>query len=81
MTFGLMECVSVKLKSDLPLIIYDDKLFSHTIDEVFIFNKELDDIEPNILELFPDCNLMNTFSTEPLFSKILSLEKKSNFHI
>ena len=77
--FGLIECVSVKLKSDLPSIIYDDKLFSHTVDELFIFNKELENIEPSILELFPDCNLMNIFSNETLFSRILSLEKKSKY--
>ena len=74
---GLIECVSVKLKSDLPSLVFDDKLFSHIVDEVLIFNKELLNIESNIFDLFPNSNLMSIFSNEPFFSRILSLEKKS----
>ncbi|XP_054165500.1 RAD50-interacting protein 1-like [Oppia nitens] len=75
---GLLECVTTKLKSDLPSLVYDDKLFTHTVDEVLIFNRELLEIESNIIQVFPNCNLMNVFSSEPFFTRILSLERKKS---
>ncbi|CAG2174733.1 unnamed protein product, partial [Oppiella nova] len=75
---GLIECLTAKLKHDLPSLVFDDKLFTHTVDEVLVFSRELLDIEPNIYQVFPNCNLMNVFSCEPFFTRIITLEKKKS---
>ncbi|CAG2106999.1 unnamed protein product [Medioppia subpectinata] len=75
---GLLKCLTIKLKHDLPSLVFDDKLFTHTVDEVLVFSRELLDIEPNIFEIYANCNLMNVFSCEPFFTRIITLEKKKS---
>ncbi|KAJ8021540.1 RAD50-interacting protein 1 [Holothuria leucospilota] len=40
-TKGLLQLAAKKLKNDLPELLYDDQHFSHTIDELLMFDKEL----------------------------------------
>uniref|UniRef100_A0A8D8YI67 RINT1-like protein n=1 Tax=Cacopsylla melanoneura TaxID=428564 RepID=A0A8D8YI67_9HEMI len=55
---GLVQLCVQKLQSDLATLVGDDLLFSHTVDEVLGFEKELRDIycypntEPSVLEVF-----------------------------
>ncbi|XP_074606073.1 RAD50-interacting protein 1-like isoform X2 [Acropora palmata] len=38
---GLLKIVEKKLEKSIPLVLDDDNLFSHLIDELLLFNKEL----------------------------------------
>ncbi|KAL1457966.1 hypothetical protein WDU94_008144 [Cyamophila willieti] len=55
---GLVQLCVQKLQSDLATLVGDDLLFSHTVDEVLGFEKELRDIycypttEPSVLQVF-----------------------------
>ncbi|KAI5736656.1 hypothetical protein M8J76_005820 [Diaphorina citri] len=55
---GLVQLCVHKLQSDMSNLVSDDLLFSHTVDEVLGFEKELRDIycypstEPSVLQVF-----------------------------
>ena len=71
----LLELVIVKLKQDVPLLI-DDHLFSHTLDEVALFVKQINFIVPDLLERKPELNPLAVFFTNDInFTRYLCLEK------
>lgn len=70
---GLVRLAIMRLKTDLPIMLSNDRIFSHTIDEILLFSQELKNQSypasyPNIIELL----------TEDLcFAKWRSLEHQS----
>lgn len=75
---GLLSLVKTKLKNDLPDLTIDDKNFSHTFDELYLFVKELDS---NILvgqSLFlKNCiDVFDIFCKDPYFGTLMKLEKR-----
>ncbi|XP_072036444.1 RAD50-interacting protein 1-like isoform X2 [Amphiura filiformis] len=40
-TRGLLQVVAAKLTHDIPELLFDEQLLSHTIDELLLFDKEL----------------------------------------
>lgn len=77
---GLLTLVKTKLKNDIPDLVNDDKNFSHTFDEVYLFVKELD---TNILvgqSLFiKNCiDIFGIFSKDPYFGTLIKLEKRKS---
>ena len=77
MIHSLLECVSLKLQTDLPSMIYDDNLFTHQVDEILFFNRELLDLEPCLNTPDYKYEFLKILSNEPFFSRILNLERKS----
>ncbi|XP_071840585.1 RAD50-interacting protein 1-like [Apostichopus japonicus] len=71
-TRGLLQLAAKKLKIDIPDIIFDDQLLSHTIDELLLFDKELrsqygyPDHEPGCLHVLTE---------KQCFEKWISVEK------
>ena len=78
---SLLGLTQRKLSNDMPLVIEDDMHFSHLIDEVLLFSKEMlartDSFpifyqEPNLLPL-------NVLCDPPVFSRWIDLERKFAF--
>ena len=70
--------VMEKLAHDLPQLLYDDVIFSHTIDEVLLFERELHATH-GYPPTLPGClDLLTT--PEPL-SKWLAVEKKCQYFL
>ncbi|XP_076459173.1 RAD50-interacting protein 1-like [Babylonia areolata] len=70
---GMVMLVMEKLAHDLPQLLYDDVIFSHTVDEVLLFERELRSTH-GYPPTLPGClDLLTT--PEPL-SKWLAVEKK-----
>lgn len=79
-TCGLLEPLVVKLENDLPEVVYDDLLFSHTMDELLLFLKELNIfLGPAFGQLPGASNILKLISSEPYFSRLLNMEQKSVF--
>ncbi|GFW08027.1 RAD50-interacting protein 1 [Trichonephila clavipes] len=70
---GLVHLAITRLKSDLPKLLDDDKLLSHTIDEILLFSQELQN--QGYPPSYP--NLMQILSSEPCFTRWRSLEHQS----
>ena len=77
---GLLALVRMKLKNDLPDLVDDDNIFSHTFDEVYFFVKELDSnvLEGHSLFLKSYLDIFNLFSKDPYFGKLMKLEKRKS---
>ena len=78
LTTGLLELIRSKLKNDLEDLIYDERNFSHTFDEVYLFVKELDNVlgQNQMLMKQSGCDLFSLFLRDPFFTKLINLEKK-----
>lgn len=74
---GLIKLLHEKFKKDLEEIVFDDKLFTHNLDEVLLFTKELQSLEPHFHEVQNHYNLLKLFTVDPYFSRVLNLERKS----
>ncbi|KAI1280786.1 RAD50-interacting protein 1 [Halotydeus destructor] len=74
---GLLEIVKTKLKADLSELIFDERLFSHTLDEVLSFTRELEVIlGGNRLLVRQSCNLFDIYTSDTYFNKLVTLEEK-----
>lgn len=72
---GLVRMAISRLKFDLPFLLNDDRLFSHTIDEILLFSQELRNqgypaSYPNIMELLTE---------EQCLARWRALEHQSEF--
>lgn len=75
----LLELIKNKLKEDSPNLV-DDQIFSLTIDEVIIFNKQLSFIEPDIYEHEPELNPISIFFADPYYyNRFIQIERNSKF--
>ena len=73
LTCCLLECVQRKLMKDLPQL-NDPRLYSLTIDEVIIFNKQIVSHVPGIFEFQPELNPIQVFfPDEESFSRFSHL--------
>ncbi|CAL1287774.1 unnamed protein product [Larinioides sclopetarius] len=70
---GLVHLAITRFKADLPKLLEDDKLLSHTIDEILLFSQELQN--QGYPPSYP--NLMQILSSEPCFTRWKSLEHQS----
>ncbi|KGL84380.1 RAD50-interacting protein 1, partial [Tinamus guttatus] len=70
---GLVMLILEKLAADIPCLLYDDTLFSHLVDEVLLFERELYSVH-GYLSSFPSC--MHILSEESCFQRWLTVEKK-----
>lgn len=78
MACGLCKLAIEKLTCDLPDIVYEDKLFSHTFDEYILFVREMETIfGKSMILLKQECDILRCFAVEPYFTKLLQLERKS----
>lgn len=79
MTIALMEMIREKIESDLEQLIHDDKNFSHTVDEVYLFLKELKAyLGPDAHYVMKCCDLFSVFLESPYFTRLLEIEKKQS---
>ncbi|KAM4678207.1 RAD50-interacting protein 1 isoform 1-T2 [Discoglossus pictus] len=72
-TRGLVMLVLEKLSVDIPCLIYDDVLFCHLVDEVLMFQRELQ-MAHGYLGTLPNC--MHILSEESAFQRWLMVERK-----
>lgn len=72
---GLVRLAIMRLKSDLPCLLNDDRLLSHTIDEILLFSQELRNQGYPLS--YP--NIMQFLTEEPCFSRWRSLEHQGMF--
>ncbi|KAM6146150.1 RAD50-interacting protein 1 isoform 2-T3 [Phoenicopterus ruber ruber] len=70
---ALVMLILEKLAADIPCLLYDDTLFSHLVDEVLLFERELYSVH-GYLSSFPSC--MHILSEESSFQRWLAVEKK-----
>lgn len=75
MTCLLLELVKAKLRHDATKLD-EDRLFSLTLDEVIIFNKQINFLVPGIFEINPKLNpIYELFNDEEYFQRFILLEK------
>ncbi|XP_051856124.1 RAD50-interacting protein 1 isoform X1 [Antechinus flavipes] len=70
---ALMMLVLEKLAADIPCLLYDDSLFCHLVDEVLLFERELQSVH-GYPSTFPSC--MHILSEETCFQRWLTMERK-----
>nr|KAG5713929.1 hypothetical protein BaRGS_024556 [Batillaria attramentaria] len=70
---GMVMLVMEKLAHDLPELLYDDVIFSHTVDEVLLFDRELRSTH-GYPPTLPGC--LDLLTTPEALSKWLAVEKK-----
>ena len=74
---GFMQMIKEKLETDIDELVYDDKNFSHTVDEIYLFLKEVKPLlDPDYDYARKCCDIFSVFCEEPCFSKLLNIEKK-----
>lgn len=79
LTIGLISMIREKLESDLLDLMEEDKLFSHTVDEVYLFIKEVKSyLGTEAHFVFKSCDLFSVFLQDSCFSKILAIEKRQS---
>lgn len=72
-TRGLVMLAMEKLAHDIPELLYDDVMFSHFVDEVLLFDRELR-LSYNYPVKLPGC--LHVLITEEAFNKWLMVERK-----
>ncbi|XP_069833776.1 RAD50-interacting protein 1 isoform X2 [Dendropsophus ebraccatus] len=72
-TRGLVMLVLEKLSVDIPCLLYDDVLFCHLVDEVLLFQRELQTAH-GYLGSLPNC--MHILSEDTFFQRWLTVERK-----
>lgn len=70
--------VSEKLYEDIPHLLNDDHLLSHTIDEALLFDKELQSLNYSGMDNQPGCLTVLT-AEDVCFKRWLSMEKKCKY--
>ncbi|GIX72332.1 RAD50-interacting protein 1 [Caerostris extrusa] len=70
---GLVHLAVTRFKADFPKLLDDDRLLSHTIDEVLLFSQEIQN--QGYPPSFP--NLIQVLSSEPCFTRWRSIEHQS----
>ena len=70
---GMVMLVMEKLAHDLPQLLYDDVIFSHTVDEVLLFDRELHATH-GYPPTLPGC--LDLLTTPEALTKWLAVEKK-----
>ncbi|XP_025106000.1 RAD50-interacting protein 1-like [Pomacea canaliculata] len=70
---GMVMLVMEKLADDLPRLLYNDVVFSHTVDEVLLFDRELRSTH-GYPPTLPGC--LDLLTTPEALSKWLAVEKK-----
>ena len=70
---GMVILVMEKLAHDLPHLVHDDMLFSHTVDEVLLFDRELHSTH-GYPPTLPGC--LDLLTTHDALTKWLEVEKK-----
>ena len=81
MTCHLLELVKNKLEIDANKLT-EDRLFSLTLDEVIIFNKQINFMVPGIYEIYPKLNPIQIFFDDDYyFQRFLFLEKNSELKV
>lgn len=77
LAIGLLDLVYQKLRVDLDELVYDDKSYSHTLDEVLSFLRELDLLlGDDALFVHRSVDIFSLFLRPQFSTKLLSLEKK-----
>ena len=78
---GLLGLTQIKLTNDMPLVIEDDMHFSHLIDEVLLFSKEMLARSDSFPIFIQESNLLplNVLCDPPVFSRWIDLERKFAF--
>ncbi|XP_038064366.1 RAD50-interacting protein 1-like isoform X2 [Patiria miniata] len=72
-TRGLLNIVAAKLEHDIPELLFDEQLLSHTIDEHLLFNRELRN-NYSYPAGQPDC--LHVLTGKECFERWLVVEKK-----
>nr|XP_042911901.1 RAD50-interacting protein 1-like [Parasteatoda tepidariorum] len=67
---GLVRLAILRLKSDMKTLLDDDRLLSHTIDEILLFSRELKN--QGYPQSYPD--ILQILTSEPCFTRWRSLE-------
>ena len=78
---GLLTLTHKKLENDMPLVIEDDMHFSHLIDEVLLFSKEMLAISDSfpVFVQQPTLLPLNVLCDTTVFSRWIDLERKFAF--
>uniref|UniRef100_A0A8C5WVT9 RAD50-interacting protein 1 n=1 Tax=Laticauda laticaudata TaxID=8630 RepID=A0A8C5WVT9_LATLA len=69
----LVMLILEKLDAEIPCMLYDDNLFCHLVDEILLFERELQGIH-GYLGSLPSC--MHILSEETYFQRWLTVERK-----
>ncbi len=75
---GLVVLAMEKLLHDIPNMVFDEQIFSHMIDEVLSFDKDLKN-SYGYPESLPGC--LHILTQETCFDKWLRVEKKCEFRL
>lgn len=73
LTQGLVQLVVDKLHGDLPGLMCDDALFSHTVDETLGFDRELKDLTSYPASL---PSAVSVLTQAQVFVKWIHMERK-----
>ena len=80
LTCHLLELVKAKLQHDAEQLT-EDRLFSLTLDEVIIFNKQINFLVPGIFDFNASLNPVRVFfDNKEYFQRFLQLEKNRKHH-
>ena len=73
---GLLEVVEDKMKQTVPLLLEDDVIFSHFVDETLLFDQEL----RYVYNYLPPNNVcLKVLSQKQCFKRWVTLEKRCKF--
>ena len=72
-TRGLLGIVAAKLTHDIPELLFDEQLLSHTIDELLLFDKEL---RSNYGYAASQPGCLHVLTAPECFDKWIIIEKK-----
>jgi hypothetical protein len=79
MVISLLTMIREKVECDLEQLIHNDKTFSHTVDEVYLFIKELKAyLGPDAHFVMKHCDTFSVFLQKPYFTRLLEIEKKQS---
>ena len=73
---GLLKVVEKKLEKSIPLVLDDDNLFSHLIDELLLFSKEL-----HLIHHYHSIehNCLHILTTDACLQRWVELERNSKW--
>nr|XP_039274264.1 RAD50-interacting protein 1-like [Styela clava] len=74
-TQGLLQLVCRKLSEDMSSLLYNDDLFSHTVDEILLFDRELRGSHDFPALAFKEESPLNVLMAPDCLQKWISVEK------
>ena len=75
-TEGLLQFVVEKMNHSIPLVLDNEAVFSHFVDETLLFDKELRNTY-DLSQVNSSC--LQVLVKQPCFAKWVTLEKKCKF--